>query len=79
VPDTTYIVLRRLEPGTPGAYPVQWEIAAEADAPSAAAAIRHAVDSDGIYVAVPARSWRPVTVRTETQTVIRLDTPKEES
>jgi hypothetical protein len=34
--------------------------------------------SEGTFVGIPERSWRPVTVRTETQTIIRLDTPGSE-
>lgn len=29
-------------------------------------------DGEGTYVAVPARSWKPVTVKTETRTILKL-------
>jgi hypothetical protein len=54
-----------------------WESLGLVDARSTAEAIRMRIQKDdnalaGTYVAVPARSWRPVTVTAETQTVIRL-------
>jgi hypothetical protein len=69
--DTTYIVLRRDGPG--------WLPQGSQEAGSPAAAIRRAV-ADTVnpgdeYVAVPARSWKPVTVRTETKTVLHLGAP----
>jgi hypothetical protein len=75
--DTTYIVLRRDEDGG-GIAVDRWQTDATVEASSAEAAIRKAMPKDGLYVAVPARSWRPVTVRTETTTTIRLDTPTPE-
>jgi hypothetical protein len=78
--DTTYIVLKRLrELDTDDPNPVWAILSAHIDASNAEAAIRKVANGDGTYVAVPARSWKPVQVRTETQTVIRLDTPKEAS
>jgi hypothetical protein len=71
--DTTYIVLRRSQPTEN-----DWKLDSTVEATSADAAIRKANPKDGLYVAVPARSWRPVTVRTETTTTIRLDTPTPE-
>jgi hypothetical protein len=74
--DTTYIVLRAID-GPEG----DWLEYAKRDASSADAAIRKALEThpaDGRFVAVPARSWKPVTVRTETTTTIRLDTPAPE-
>jgi hypothetical protein len=44
-------------------------------APSAEAALRMALKDEptaGTYVAIPARSWKPITVTAETQVVIRL-------
>jgi hypothetical protein len=82
VADTTYIVLREatgtvLNNDTGG-----WVVYDDVKAPSSTAAVRIACgeeqDATGRWVAVPARSWKPVTVRTETQTVIRLDTPPTE-
>jgi hypothetical protein len=47
------------------------------DAPDSETAIRKAVNDTGpepagVYVAIPARSWKPITVTAETQVVIRL-------
>lgn len=72
---TTYVVLRRDTPAgawidtgprhttrtTKQAIEQAVELRAEAG-----------VATDGEYVAVPARSWRPVTVTVETKTTIRL-------
>ena len=79
---TTYIVLRRRDTkkgsddSTDGA--VVWQIEnSNVPATNAEAAIRLACKQDdapaGTYVAVPSRSWRPVTVRSEQTTVIRLE------
>lgn len=77
---TSYIVLRqtthaRTEPDGPT---VAWRIEnSNVPATSAEAAIRLACKTnstpEGTYVAVPARSWKPVTVKAETQTVLRLE------
>jgi hypothetical protein len=76
--DTTYIVLLRATrpDDVPGSAKFVWCEHDTVEASSAESAIRKAIagTSGGLFVAVPARSWRPVTVRTETQTVIRLDT-----
>jgi hypothetical protein len=43
-------------------------------AANAEAAIRECVStSGGTYVAIPARSWKPVTAKTETHTVVTLE------
>lgn len=72
--ETTYMILRRVShpQDTPGA-PEQWEAQGTVDAPSADAALRKAVTEGGTYLATPARSWKPVTVKAETQTVLRLE------
>jgi hypothetical protein len=77
VADTTYIVLRRDDDGG-GIAVDRWQTDSRVEAVSAEAAIRKAEPKAGTYVAVPARSWKPVTVRTETTTTIRLDTPTPE-
>ncbi len=55
-----------------------WKSAATIEASSAETAIRiHCKTLDepgGVYVAVPSRSWRPVTVKAETTTVLKLET-----
>jgi hypothetical protein len=76
VPNTTYIVLRHTNAAenTPG--PPHWEVEnAAVEASSADAAIRKTITLNGRYVAVPARSWKPVTVTTETKTVLKLEQP----
>ena len=45
-----------------------WSVLEDVDADSARAAIRAATNAPGVFVAVPARSWHPVTVTVETQT-----------
>lgn len=53
-----------------------WKVVAIVPARSAHEAIRHVSDgkSGPTYVAVPERSWRPVKVKTETRTVLKLET-----
>jgi hypothetical protein len=70
--DTSYIVLRQ-PPGTGG--PDIWENYASVEASSATDAIKKTADDGGYYVAVPARSWKPVTVTTETKTFLKLEQP----
>jgi hypothetical protein len=81
--DTTYIVLRHVAatadlPSESNVF--GWAVvASDVSAASARQAVSVGCGQEaGEYVAVPARSWKPVTVRTETQTVIRLDTPPAE-
>jgi hypothetical protein len=71
--DTTYIVLHLDGDGA-------WRSYDDVKASSPAAAIRIAVNEAPplvatTYVAVPARSWKPVTVTTETRTVLKLEQP----
>lgn len=52
-----------------------WFEHARVEERSAQAAVRSALDGiqeDGTYVAVPARSWKPVTVKVETKTALRF-------
>ena len=52
-----------------------WQKLRVVEARSSAAAIKVALDGDvheGQYVAVPARSWKPVTVKVETKTALRF-------
>jgi hypothetical protein len=72
--DTTYIVLQQhTEAGSPVTL---WSVQdASVPASSPAAAIRATADDNGVYVAVPARSWKPVTVTTETRTILKLEQP----
>lgn len=65
VPATDYIVLNRDNSG-------YWAQEKTVQARSAEAAIRQ-IGKEGTYVAIPQRSWKPVTVRAETQTVLRLE------
>lgn len=52
-----------------------WSYTTTVEARSAEAAIR-SIEAAGTYVAVPARSWKPVTVKAETTTVLRLEEAK---
>lgn len=53
-----------------------WKVIRIVPARSAHEAIRHVSDgkSGPTYVAVPERSWRPVKIRAETRTVLKLET-----
>jgi hypothetical protein len=71
---STYIVLRR-ERTVPDSD--DWHVLNHGiEAPDADTAIRKEAgegdDPSGVYVAIPARSWKPITVTAETQVVIRL-------
>jgi hypothetical protein len=74
--DTTYIVLTEMydnEGVRDG-----WHTMQTIEAGRAADAIRKTITDGGTYVAVPARSWKPVTVTTETKTVLKLEQPTSE-
>jgi hypothetical protein len=82
MPETTYIVLRQREhlPGEAldvGTFGLPWTVEkANVAASTAEAAIRHACndkDADGVYVAVPARSWKPVKVAAVQTTALKLE------
>jgi hypothetical protein len=84
---TTYIVLRRILVNEDADEAWETTFTDGVDARDANDAIRKVAADDfghlkdekpGAYVAVPARSWKPVQVRTETTTTIRLDTPPAE-
>jgi hypothetical protein len=52
-----------------------WKVVGEVSARNADAAIREfakAGSDPQTYVAVPARSWKPVTVKTETKTILTI-------
>ena len=73
---TSYIVLRRITAGDT----TDWRPIDEITATSSESAIRIAVlglpeRQDGAYVAVPLRSWRPLTVQAVQQTVLKLEQP----
>jgi hypothetical protein len=76
VADTSYIVLRRydardIERQPSGA--VLWQVVDSAvHATSADQAIRKTAREDGVYVATPGRSFKPVNVKSEQTTVLRL-------
>jgi hypothetical protein len=78
--DTTYIILRRVShpQDNPGAVE-QWEATGTVEAGSTDSALRRAKPENGHYVAVPARSWKPVTVTTETKTILKLEQPAGQS
>jgi hypothetical protein len=74
--DTTYIVLRKYQlPVEPDTGDDLWDVLQTIEAASPSAAIRKVAVVDGTLVAVPARSWKPVTVTTETKTVLKLEQP----
>jgi hypothetical protein len=67
--DTSYVIL---EAGRDGS----WIVISNVTASSAKAAVGHALGGEpaaGMYVAVPERSWQPITVKVETQTVVKFD------
>jgi len=70
---TRYIILRKAEGGADKVgIESSWDIIDYADASSANAAIRSAIKTTGHYLAVPARSWKPVKVTVEQQTVVKV-------
>lgn len=76
---TAYVILGELEaePQEGDANRSTWYVLATVNGRSAKAAIRSWLDQGpdepkGTYVAVPARSWQPITVSTETQKRIKL-------
>lgn len=82
MPPSTYIVLK-LE-STSGQ---TWRVIANATAYSAEQAIREVCEltadkrgepPNGVFVAVPERSWNPVTVRTEQKTLFRFGEAEEQ-
>lgn len=65
---TEYVVLRRGEGDLWGI------VASDIRARSGNEAIRQVLGvTEGVHVAVPARSWKPVTVRAEVQTRLKLE------
>ena len=78
---TSYVVLKKIRSTATGASAssagpqgtVWEELPSVVEASSAAAAVRASVgEAEGVYVAVPARSWQPVTVKVERKTVVKL-------
>jgi hypothetical protein len=71
---TTYVVLRKI--GSEEQAQPQWMEYGRAHAASSTAAIRECagIDDQGAaeYVAVPARSWKPVKVTVETKQTVKL-------
>jgi hypothetical protein len=65
--DTTYVVLKAGEGD-------HWKVIGVYDNASAHAAVRDAAEEHGAgdYVAVPARSWKPVKATLEKTTVVKL-------
>lgn len=63
---TNYTILRQAAPGGP------WTpIDQTGTGSSANAAIRNTVTEDGAYVAIPSRSWRPLSVTFETKPTVK--------
>jgi ribulose bisphosphate carboxylase small subunit len=75
VADTTYIVLRLVSP----ADEASWDYVRAIDAHNAEDAIRQVAtnrtETSGTYVAVPARSWKPVQVTAVQTTTLKLEQP----
>lgn len=78
--ETAYIVLREVPTTEDGDSALGWrEIASgpwKASTPQGA--IKAALagrEKAGIYAAVPVRSWHPLSLAVETQTVLRLEQP----
>lgn len=74
--ETSYVILCQDGSGPEGAVRA-WQHIATVSAASSEAAIRKVVaedngTADGIYVAVPSRSFKPTTVKTATKTVVSL-------
>lgn len=68
---TEYVVLElQEEPQNP---PGLWQYVRTIEAANAAAAIRAVAQGSATYVAISTRSWKPLRVRSETQTVLRLE------
>lgn len=71
---TVYVILHQDQPGP------DWEELGQTDARSQRAAIQQAIESPtgappkngGRFQAVPARSWKPVTVKVETKTALKF-------
>jgi hypothetical protein len=78
VAPTTYIVLRCVYDSDAGHD--QWIVAGSVDAPNAEAAIKTVAGRldtpTGGFVAVPARSWKPVTVQAVQTTTLKLEDAK---
>lgn len=74
---TDYVILCNTDEGGP-----RWQEVARVSARSTSSAIRAMVDGDangllpedsgGVYVAIPVRSFAPVTVKVETKTALRF-------
>lgn len=63
---TAYVVLAKKDEG--------WHEVATVPARSRAEAIKKgAAERDGIYTAVPERSWQPIRVRTERIVVVKVE------
>jgi hypothetical protein len=72
---TTYIVLRRAHEldGTTDPNPAWLVVDAAVPANSAEAAIRKGAQEDGVYVAVPGRSFKPIRVEAVQVTSLKLE------
>lgn len=72
---TAYVILRREPDGTWRADGVQQRARSAQQAVRQTIELRAEADVDaaGTYVAIPARSFQPVTAKVETQTVLKLE------
>lgn len=78
---TAYLILQKsTDPATATAGEARWKECGTVHAASSEAAVRAHMntrtaksnDTASVYVAVPARSWRPITVTVETTTTVKL-------
>jgi hypothetical protein len=68
-----YVVLRQTQDAAPGIATETWErIVGEFRGTAEQAIKKAAKDKEGHYVAVPARSFKPVSLTTETTTRVKL-------
>ncbi len=66
---TEYLILRQTDADHPG----EWnEFAGVVRASSARRALAVNALNEGVYVAVPARSWKPLTVKVEQTTKVTI-------
>ena len=71
---TEYVIFKKV-PRAEASANDQWEYLGHKDARSSTSAIRDFLDrssQEGDFFAVPARSWRPVTVKVETKTALKF-------
>lgn len=73
---TSYVVLEQMTQNDgPEVTKATYRLLTTVEATNGNSAIRKAIaNKPGTYIAIPARSFAPVTVKVETQTVVKLST-----